>query len=354
MKRKIVAVFLAAAMAVSMAACGSSKQDSQSQSGSDASTQDDADKAADNADTAADDKADATGDKVYNVGICQLVQHAALDAATQGFKDALTELLGDSVKFDEQNAQNEQTNCATIVNGFVANNVDLIMANATPALQSAASATDKIPILGTSVTDYATALGISDFKGTTGRNISGTSDLAPIDQQEKMILEMVPDVKKVAIVYCSAEPNSKFQAQQMEAALDKDGIQYEEFTASDSNEIQAVMTNACNAADCIYIPTDNLMAANVSLLKDVTLQYKKPMIAGESGICGGGVGTLSISYYDIGYATGKMAYEILANGADVSAMEIQTAEKVTKMYNKANCEALGMKVPDGYEELPTE
>lgn len=362
MKKKIFAVLMAAVMTVSLAACGSASDadgsgtdsvNSESQEGTDdakegadGSGADDVKEGADNA---------SGGDKVYHIGICQLVEHAALDAATQGFKEALVELLGeDKIKFDEQNAQNEQTNCATICSGFVSNNVDLIMANATPALQAASAATNQIPILGTSVTDYATALGMSEFDGTTGTNISGTSDLAPIDQQEDMILELMPDAKKVGIVYCSAEPNSKFQAQQMEAALEADGISYEEYTASDSNEIQAVMTKACSSSDCLYVPTDNTLASSVSLLKDLTLQYKKPLIAGEAGICAGGIATLSISYYDIGYETGKMAYEILVNGADVSKMPIAYASATTKQYNKENSEAIGITIPDGYEELAAE
>ncbi|MCI8448419.1 MAG: ABC transporter substrate-binding protein [Eubacterium sp.] len=356
MKRKIIAVLMAVAMTVSLAACGSSPDSGSGSSSSESneSNEKDADDSKDSADGQDQEGSGQTADsgKVYNIGICQLVEHEALDAATKGFKDALIELLGeDKLNFEEQNAQNEQTNCATICNGFVSNNVDLILANATPALQSASAATNKIPILGTSVTDYATALGMSDFSGTTGTNISGTSDLAPIEQQEAMIRELFPDAKKVGIIYCSAEPNSKFQAEQMEAALEKDGISYEEFTASDSNEIQAVVTKACSSSDCLYVPTDNTMASSVSLLKDLALQYKMPIVAGEAGICEGGVATLSISYYDLGYATGKMAYEVLVNGADVSSMEIEYAEATTKRYNKEICEALGIKIPQGYEEL---
>lgn len=357
MKRKIIAVFMAVAMAASLAACGSSPDSGSGTSESKVSNDSNESNETGGSDDAADEQGqggseDADSDKVYKIGICQLVEHEALDAATKGFKDALIELLGeDKLDFEEQNAQNEQTNCATICNGFVSNNVDLILANATPALQSASAATNQIPILGTSVTDYATALGMSDFSGTTGTNISGTSDLAPIDQQEEMIRELFPDAKKVGIIYCSAEPNSKFQAEQMEAALEEDGISYEEFTASDSNEIQAVVTKACNASDCLYVPTDNTMASSVSLLKDLSLQYQMPIVAGEAGICEGGVATLSISYYDLGYATGKMAYEVLVNGADVSSMEIEYAEATTKKYNKEICEALGLTIPEGYEVL---
>lgn len=338
MKKKIVAVFMVAAMALGLAACGSSSSDSDAKQETSAPKED----------------ASASGD-VYHIGICQQLEHAALDAATEGFQDALTEKLGEeNVEFDLQNAQGEAANCATICNGFVASDVDLILANATASLQSASAATNKIPILGTSITDYATALNLSDFSGTTGMNISGTSDLAPIDQQEDMILELVPNVTKVGILYCSAEPNSKYQADQMKKYLDEDGIAYEEYTAADSNEIQAVVTTACSECDCLYVPTDNTMAGAVDVIKNVAIPAGVPMIAGEAGICKGGIATLSISYYDLGYQTGEMAYEILVNGADVSTMEIETAPKVTKLYNKENCEALGITVPEGYEELEAE
>ncbi|MGN1137197.1 MAG: ABC transporter substrate-binding protein, partial [Oscillospiraceae bacterium] len=190
------------------------------------------------------DSANTEG-KVYNVGICQLVEHAALDAATQGFKDKLTELLGaDNVVFYEQNAQGESTNCSTICQGFVSNGYDLILANATPALQAAAASTNVIPILGTSVTDYGTALDISDWTGTTGTNISGTADLAPIDEQEKMLKELFPNVKQVGILYCSSEANSKYQAQKFGEALSADGIAFKEYSAADSNEIQSITNTA--------------------------------------------------------------------------------------------------------------
>ena len=196
LSKKIVSVLTTAALIASLTACGGNSATSDSKGGSDNS-----------------------GSKVYHVGICQLVEHEALDAATKGFQDALKEKLGEeNVEFDVQNAQGESTNCSTICNGFVTDNVDLIMANATGALQAAVSSTNSIPILGTSVTDYATALNISDWSGKTGTNVSGTSDLAPIDQQEDMILEILPDVKTVGIAYCSSEPNSAFQAQRMENA----------------------------------------------------------------------------------------------------------------------------------------
>ena len=173
----------------------------------------------------------------YTVGICQLVEHAALDAATQGFEDALTEAFGDNVKFDFQNAQNDSATCATIANGFVSAGVDLIMANATPALQAAQAATNSIPILGTSVTEYGVALGLTDFDGTVGGNVSGTSDLAPLDQQAEMITEWLPDAKKVGLLYCSAEANSQYQVDEVQKYLETAGVTATQYAFSDSNDL---------------------------------------------------------------------------------------------------------------------
>lgn len=292
--------------------------------------------------------------KVYNIGICQQLEHPALDAATEGFQAALKDKLGDNVKFDVQNAQNEQANASTIANNFVSGDVDLILANATTALQACAAATTDIPILGTSVTDYATALEMSDWTGATGRNISGTSDLAPLDEQENMLAELFPDAKNVAILYCSAEANSKYQATEFEKYLDEDSISYKEFTASDSNDIGSVVQSAIEYADVIYIPTDNTMAQNTEAINNIALPAGVPIIAGEEGICNGcGVATLSISYYDIGYRAGEMAYDILVNGADITTMKVESAPKVTKEYNKDICDQLGVTVPDDYTAIET-
>ncbi len=284
------------------------------------------------------------------------MEHAALDAATEGFQDACRELFGeDNVEFDVQNAQGEQTMCSTIVNNFVSSDVDLILANATLPLQTAAQATSDIPILGTSVTDYGSALGIDDWTGATGVNISGTSDLAPIEEQEDMLLELVPDAQTVGILYCSSESNSKYQAELFEAELEADGISYKEYTAADSNEIQSVTQNAVEDCDAIYIPTDNTMASNTQIINNICLPAKVPVIAGEEGICSGcGVATLSISYYDLGYQTGEMAYKILEEGADISTMDVETAAQVTKKYNPTICEELGITIPEGYEAIEAE
>ena len=282
------------------------------------------------------------------VGICQLVQHPALDAATQGFKDALSAKMPD-VTFDEQNASGDAVNCATIINTFVSNNVDLILANATPALQAAVAATADIPILGTSITEYGVALGIDDFNGVTGINVSGTSDLAPLSEQAAMVKGLFPEAKKVGLVYCSAEANSIYQVKVVGEELVKLGYETEEYAFTDSNDVASVTQSAADSCDVIYIPTDNTAAAYTETIANVVIPANIPVIAGEEGICAGcGVATLTISYYDIGYKTGEMAYEILANGADVSAMPIEYAPQFTKKYNAENVDALGIEIPEGY------
>ncbi len=297
----------------------------------------------------------ALAEDTYTVGICQLVQHPALDAATEGFKDALVEELGDAVSFDEQNAAGDSATCATITNQFAANQVDLIMANATPALQAAHSATADIPILGTSVTDYATALDISDWTGTVGGNISGTSDLAPLDEQAKMLNELFPDAKKVGIFYCSAEANSVYQADTIQGYLEELGYEVTQYTFADSNDVSSVVTNAAGENDVLYVPTDNTAASCAELVGNVVLQAGVPVVAGEEGIADGcGVATLSIDYYDLGTATGKMAAKILKGEADVAEMPVEFAPIVTKKYNADFCEKLGVEVPDDYVAIGAE
>lgn len=279
----------------------------------------------------------------------------ALDAATQGFKDALTEALGDAVTFDEKNAAGDSPTCATIVNGFVSDGVDLIMANATPALQAAASATADIPVLGTSVTEYGVALGISDFTGTVGSNVSGTSDLAPLDQQAAMVKEWFPDAKTVGLLYCSAEPNSQYQVDTVQGFLEELGYTCTQYPFSDTNDMASVTQSAADASDVVYVPTDNTVANNTGIVDNICRPAGVPVIAGEEGICGGcGVATLSISYYDLGVATGKMAAKILTGETSVSEMPIEYAPQFTKKYNEAICTDLGLTVPDGYEAIAAE
>ena len=343
--KKAVSLMMAAAMTMGLAACGSSASTDTAASTADAASTTEA------AESTADSAAAADG-KVYNVGICQLVQHEALDAATQGFKDALVEKLGEgNVKFDEQNASGDSANCATIVNGFVSNGVDLILANATVPLQAAAQATADIPVLGTSITDYATALDISDWTGTVGNNISGTSDLAPLDQQAAMIKELFPDAKSVGLLYCSAEPNSVYQCDVIEGYLTEEGYTVARYAFTDTNDVTSVAQSAADNSDVIYIPTDNTAASNTEAIANVVLPAQVPVVAGEEGICSGcGAATLSISYYDLGYTTGEMAAKVLTGEADISTMPVEYTN-VTKKYNKTICDDLGMTVPEGYEAI---
>ncbi len=331
MKKKIAVFALSALMILSLAACGGTAGNSQPPPVPGGET---------------------PSDESYTVGIVQLVQHPALDAATQGFRDALSEKLGSKVSFDEQNASGDSATCAVIANLFVASNVDLIMANATPSLQAAQTATSTIPALGTSVTDYGTALDIDNFTGTTGTNISGTSDLPPLDQQAALFQDIFPDAKKVGILYCSADPNSKYQAKVITEHLTAMGYTCKEYTFSDSNDLQPVATLATSESDVLYLPTDNTIASNIEIIKNVSLPVKVPVITGEEGTCkGAGVATLSISYYDIGYTTGEMAYDILTGGADPSTMEIRYAPKFTKKYNPEICQALGITLSADYEAI---
>lgn len=333
MKKKFLALALTAVMALSLAACGGDTQSTDT-----------------DADTSGDES--ASGSQTYTVGIIQQVQHEALDAATQGFQDALTELLGDSVTIDPQNASGDTANCTTIANNFVSQGVDLIMANGTTALQAAATGTSTIPILGTSITEYGVALGIDGFTGTTGYNVSGTSDLAPLDQQAEMLHTWFPDAQTVGLLYCSAEPNSQYQVDTVQAELEKLGYTCTQYAFSDTNDMASVTQNAADNSDVIYVPTDNTCANNTGVIDNICRPAGVPIIAGEEGICGGcGVATLSISYYDLGVATGEMAVKILTGEADISEMPIEYAPQFTKKYNEAICADLGLTVPEGYEAI---
>ena len=293
--------------------------------------------------------------ETYKVGICQYITHDALDLATQGFMDALTEELGDAVTFDVQNAAGDSNTCSTIANAFVADGVDLILANATASLQAAAAATADIPVLGTAVTEYSVALDISDFDGTVGGNISGTSDLAPLDQQAAMIKDLFPDAQTVGLLYCSAEANSQYQVDTVKGYLEEMGYSCTLYPFADSNDIAAVTQTAADASDVIYVPTDNTVAANTGIVDNICQPAGVPVVAGEESIASGcGVVTLSISYYDLGVTTGKMAAKILTGEADISTMPIAYAENFTPEYNPVICEALGVTVPDNYEAIEVE
>lgn len=330
--KRILAVLLCFAAVFAMTACGSSSSTKNS---------------------GGNEPGGSNPDKVYKIGICQLAPHPALDAATKGFRECLEEKLGkDKVKFNEQNAAGDAPTCTTIIDSLIADNSDLILANATAALQAAQSGTKDIPILGTSITDYASALDISDWTGTTGINVSGTSDLAPLAEQAAIIKELFPDAKKVGLIYCSAEANSKYQVDIVNDELTKLGYECKYFSFTDSNDIQSVTEGAVGESDVIYIPTDNTAANSTGVIDNVCRPAGVPVVTGEEGMCRGcGVATLSIDYYDIGYKAGEMAYDILVNGADVSKMEIQYAAKAVKKYNKEICDELKITIPEGYEAI---
>ena len=301
--------------------------------------------------------ATAFADDSYTVGICQLVQHPALDAATQGFIDALTEALGeDNLTFYNQNASGDSANCSIICNQFMSDEVDLILANATPALLAAQSSTNQIPILGTSVTDYASALDFAEdeWTGATGTNISGTSDGVPAEEYAKLLNELFPDAKNVGILYCSGEPNSKFQADQIRPFLEEMGYKVTDYKFADSNDVAAVSNNACDDCDVLYIPTDNTAASNAELINNVVLEKKVPVVAGEENLCAGcGCVTLSISYYDLGVVTGQMAAKILTGEAEVGEMAIEYAP-FEKKFNETNCGILGIEVSEDFSAIVVE
>lgn len=331
--KKLLAILLTACMLLAMTACGASNTPATD---------------APMADAAATETA-----KVYKIGICQLVQHEALDAASQGFMDRLTELLGEgSVEFDYQNASGDTATCGTIVNAFVSDEVDLIMANATPALQAAAAATADIPILGTSVTEYGVAMGIKDFNGTVGGNISGTSDLAPLDVQAQMVKDWFPNAQNIGLLYCSAEDNSQYQVDTVQKYLEDLGFTCKQYSFTDSNDLQAVAQAAADESDAMYIPTDNTAASCTGTIDPILEAAGVPAIVGEEGIClGCGVATLSISYYDLGVKTAEMAYDVLTGAADISTMPIGYADKQTPKYNARICEALDITPLEGYEPI---
>ena len=327
--KKFLALALALVMLLSLAACGSKTEPAAEGSAAEAVT---------------------PSDDAFVVGICQLVQHEALDAATQGFKDALVKEFGeDGVIFEEQNAAGDPATCSTICDGFVTEGVDLILANATPALQAAATATDSIPVLGTSITEYGVALDLDNFNGVVGTNVSGTSDLAPLDEQAKMVTELCPDAKTVGILYCASEANSVYQAEVVKAELEKAGLTVNVYTFSDSNDVAAVTGTACDECDALYIPTDNTAASCTEAINNVAQPAGVPIVAGEEGLCKGcGVATLSISYYELGVATGEMAAKILKGEANVAEMEIGYDPNPVKKYNPELAEALGITIPDDY------
>ena len=286
----------------------------------------------------------------YRVGVVQLVQHVALDQATAGFQDALKEKLGDKVTVEVKEASGEPTNCTAIVTKFINDGVDLIMGNATPAVIAAKEATATIPIIGTSVTDYVSEeASIVESNEAPGGNVTGYSDMSDIAAHVELTQKICPEAKTVAIVYCSAEPNSVIQGGQAKELYEAAGFTVVTLTASDVTTISTVVTAACDQADVIYIPTDNLFAENMESVKNITEPAKIPVICGEGGMVeAGGTASVAIDYYVLGYRAGEMAYEILVNGKDPATMPIgfMTAEDMELVINEENVAAIGLTIPE--------
>ena len=291
-------------------------------------------------------------DAQYTIGICQLIQHEALDVSTRGFMDALTEKLGDQVSFNLQNASGDTATCISIANAFIAEEVDLILANSTQALQAVYASTGDIPILGTSVTDYAAALDMDEWTGVTGVNVSGTSDLAPLQDQAELLRQLYPDARNVGLLYCSAEANSEYQAAIITGFLTGMGYRCTPYTFTDTNDVFSVTQTACAASDVIFVPTDNTVATCTQVIRNVVETERTPIIGGDSGLCSGcGVATLTIDYYDLGYATGEMAYEILVEGREISSMPVRMIPSFKYVYNAELCRYLGVNVPPSWEAV---
>ena len=287
-------------------------------------------------------------EKVFQIGIVQLAEHPALDEATRGFKEFLTEKLGDKVQFNVQNAQGEQTNCTTIVNQFVSSKVDLIMANATNAVKAAREATSDIPIVGTSVTDYVFS-GLVASNEAPGANVTGASDMNPVNVQVQLMKTLCPEVKTVGIVINSGEENSAIQAEEAQTAFEAEGFAVKIYSVADTNEIQTVVTAACNEVDAFYEPTDNLIAANVPTMSNITTAAGKPVICGEGGMCESGfLATYAISYYELGRAAGEQAFNILVNGADPATTPIFffDVSNLSLVINEENAAELGITIPE--------
>lgn len=282
-----------------------------------------------------------TNEKGYVVGISQLMVHDALDQATQGFKDALTQELeakGKTVEFDLQIAGDANL-CTTVVNTFTSKNVDLIMANATPALLAAANATTTIPVLGTSVTDYN-----DTFAGSIPENVSGTSDAVPFAEQAQMMIDTLNLVKgdQVGVLYCTNESNSVIQYEAVKALFEDKGVVVKAYTFSETTELQTVATSMANECKAVYIPSDNTVAANDTIVGTVCNEKKVPIYTSYGGtVC---YASLSISYYDLGVETGKMAAQVLLGEKAVSDIEVKTLTP-TVVYNNELCQELGIEVP---------
>ena len=322
---KVLAVILAVAMICVTAACSGKNEPAVT------------DPAADN----------VSSDKTFKIGVIQLLEHDALNANYQGFADKINELMPGQIEIDYQNAQGEQSNCTTIVNKFVSDNVDMIFAIATPAAQAAKTATSDIPILISSVTDPKEA-GLVDSNEAPGANLTGTSDLNPIEQQSELLLQLVPDAKTVGVFYNSGEDNSIFQYNLAKEALEAKGVTVQAYTVSDATQLETVAQSAVGKIDAAYIGTDNLIASSMGTVSKVLTEAGVPIICGEENmVINGGTATYGLNYYNLGVKTAEMAYDVLVNGADTATMAIQylPAEELDFAVNKDILAQLDIALP---------
>lgn len=337
MKRKVLAVMLAGTMALTIAACGSKPAATDTTAAGTAET-----KTSAAAETKSED-AEAASGETYKIGVLQLVQHAALDAANEGFFAALDN-AGVKYEADQQNASGEQSNCQTIAEKLANDGDDLILAIATPAAQAVAGVTSEIPVILTAVTDPAES-GLVEDNNVPGGNVTGTSDLTPVNEQIDLLQKLVPDAKTVGILFCSAESNSEIQAQMAREALDAAGIAHEDYTVSSSNEIQTVVESMIGKVDAIYAPTDNMIAAGMATVAMVANDNGIPTICGEAGMVeAGGLATYGIDYYQLGYMAGEQAIDILVNGKTAAETPIGylPAERCELTINEETAQTLGI------------
>lgn len=329
----IASSVLALSMALAMAGCGSSAASSGSASVSG---------------SASDSASAEAKEGAFKIGIIQLVEHDALDKAREGFIEDLKEngfVDGENIIIDYQNAQADQSNLKTISQRFVQNDDDLILAIATGAAQSVAAETSDIPILGTAITDYEAAQ-LVESNDAPGGNVSGTTDLTPVEKQVELLKEMMPDVKTLGVLYNSSEVNSEIQAQMAQEAAEKEGIECKTATVTNTNDIAQVMESIAGDVDAIYIPTDNTFASAMATVSKIAEEYKLPTICGEQGMVeSGGLATVGIDYYKLGKQTGEMAVKILKDGANVAEMPIESLDDTNICLNIDTAEAIGYEFP---------
>lgn len=303
-----------------------------------------------NGNTTTDSETSDNGEKVQ-IGIIQLMAHDALDQSYEGFIQALKDGGYDESKAEitYQNGQGETTNLSTIADQYIGKNVDLIFAIATPAAQAAAGKTTEIPIIGTAITDFAEA-GLVESNDNPGTNVSGTTDMNPIEGQLDLLFELAPEAKTIGFIYNSSEDNSQLQVKIAKEYLDTKGIAYTEKTVSTTNDVQQAVTSLVNDCDAIYVPTDNVLASAMSIVSEVTASSKTPVVCGESGMVkSGGLATLGINYYNLGYQAGEMAIRVL-DGADISTMAIEASTNYDFCINGDVADAIGVTVPEKYAD----